>query len=146
MCVCVCVCVCFRGDYFMLDNQLWAFPGEECFPHSQHSLAACSSSCEAEALWAFSVHINESIGVKVFNSYAGGHVGETLWVELLTSLWDTIHSKLPVPLALTIFLPSPLKWCLSLRCRSCVLDVSIGTGLHKSTFFVLIFCYHNLGK
>lgn len=44
------------------------------------------------------------------------------------------YSRLPDPLALTLFLPSFLQYLLSLRFRSCIVDVANGTGFHTLQF------------
>lgn len=49
------------------------------------------------------------------------------------------HSKLPDLLTFRIF-PSFLpRWNLSLRFRSCIIDVSVATGLHNSAFWFVSF-------
>lgn len=42
-------------------------------------------------------------------SWLGTHVSETLLVQLLTFLGDTISHKLPLPLAFTMFTPPLLN-------------------------------------
>jgi hypothetical protein len=59
----------------------------------------------------------------------------------MSHCWDLTGSKHPGPLALTIFSTSPLQQCsLKLRIR-CFGDVSIGTGFHNSSFWLVVgFC------
>lgn len=50
----------------------------------------------------------------------------------MTFLGDTILCQTPCSLAFTIF---PLmEWFLSLRSKSCIVAVSVRTGLYKSVF------------
>lgn len=60
----------------------------------------------------------------------GSHIGETWWAQLLVS-----HSKLPVPLALTIFPLSLLEQSLTYRCGNSFVDASF----EISKQFLIIF-------
>lgn len=60
-----------------------------------------------------------------------------IWADMLVwlygcSLWyrheTQFYSRLPDPLAFTVFLPPFLQGFLSLRFRSCIVDVANGTG------------------
>lgn len=70
------------------------------------------------------------------------------WHSMGTSFWyyheTHPHSKLPNPLALTIFL-SLLSQCpLSLMSRSCFADVSIGPGSTAAFWLAVVFCNGSL--
>lgn len=56
---------------------------------------------------------------------SGSHAGETSRVKLWQFSGTQSHSKLPLPLALTVFPSLPLKWSLNLGCRSYIVDVLI---------------------
>lgn len=64
------------------------------------------------------------------------------------SLWHYYEtwslSKVPDPVDLTVFLPLLQHWSLSLRCKSCIIDVSIywdEMWLHNyAIWFTLVFC------
>ena len=54
------------------------------------------------------------------------------------SFWHSWKAQI---LTLTVFLPLPLQQSLSRKYRSCVIDVSIGTGLHNSAFWLVVVLY-----
>lgn len=46
----------FQGWPLVIEQSIWGlFPGEDYFPHSQHSLIACSSLFRVEAPWDLSL-------------------------------------------------------------------------------------------
>lgn len=79
--------------------------------------------------------------LSLFNSHLGTHSSETLWVQFLMFLGHTSHSKLLNFLAFFNLITFIMHWSLSLKCRSCPVDVSPGTGLPNSAFgSVVAFC------
>lgn len=130
--------MCFQGWAFGFGQPSgWLlFPREDWFFCSHHSLVACSFCVELRPCdlppitWA-------CLLLSLFRSCLDSRVGKTLWVELLTFLEDTSYSKRPELLALTLFLPL-LQWSLSLGCGGRLADVSLGTGLHNSVFWLVV--------
>lgn len=64
------------------------------------------------------------------------------WLDFLGIASDTISSKLPIPLTLTVFWSSLLQWFLSLGCKKeCVVDVSVETRLCSPVLWLVVgFC------
>lgn len=99
-----------------------AHPRENWLSLSSQAWIAGSSSSRDRAC-AFTCPLVVSLGKPCFRN----HVFETAWAPLSSHIQKT--QQIPDPLALTILL-SPLLQCSSrLRCRSCVTNVSNGTGL-----------------
>jgi hypothetical protein len=83
-------------------------------PALSQSLVACSS-CRAEALWVFTYllwHILKSFSAHAWAVMLVRLYGCSFWHHLETQS----HSRLPNPLALPVFLSSPLEYSLNLRC------------------------------
>ena len=120
---------------------IWCtLPWEDYFFCSQHSLVACSSLCRVE----FSpFHVTCLLESFLFSSCLGSHVGEILWALPLKFQGKTISQQTPCSFGiLDLFDPSFLQWFPSLRCKSCVIDVPVWTGLHNSVFWLVV-VFHN---
>lgn len=87
------------------------FPEDGHFFRSQPSFVASSSLCGAEAC---AVHFGCLLLLSLFSQCLGSHVYEILQKQHLTLHRDAPHSKLPNPLALTLFLPHLPQCSLSL--------------------------------
>lgn len=81
-----------------------------------------------------------SIGVLLVQLTFGSCVSETSWVPLLISLGESLTAN---SLILWLFQSFwPLTQCsLNFRCGNVFVEVSIGTGLHNSLFWLdIVFC------
>lgn len=77
----------------------------------------------------------------LLSSSLGSHVGEPLWVWLLTFLGDSLTANSLIFWLLQSFCPASAEASLSLRWGCCVVCL-VGTGLHKLAFWLLVvFCY-----
>lgn len=112
--------------WYLVTNQCILFRN---FLPCKHSLADKLCSVEVRELYTGSYLLPS-----LFNSHLSTYPSETLWVQFLMFLGPTPHSKLHDFLALTILSPFILLWSLRLKCWSCTVDVSPGTGLHNSAF------------
>lgn len=100
-------------------------------------LNACSSLCRVEASWAFPHPLWPACRL------CSAHIYAVVLVRCdgcsFRHYWETqSHSKVPI-LWLSQSLCSPLPCPLSLRCRSCIIDISRGTRLHNSVFWVVVY-------
>lgn len=67
---------------------------------------------------------------------SGKHIVEISWVNF-SIISNRHHLEADVlSLALTVFLCALLLYCLSLRCRSCVTDGSVGGDHSRITYFL----------
>lgn len=116
-------------------------PWGRLFSRSHHSLVAWVLCLELKP-HELSLHMLAHVSVpSMLSACWGMHVGETFGCSFWHSPERLSHSKFPGPLALTVFLPSLPKWLPSLRLRSWVADLSAGTALHNSAFWlIVIFC------
>lgn len=131
----------FGADCLVLVNQLvWFALGKTVLQISPF-LSSLSSLSRVKA-HELSLHMLAHVSVpSMLSACWGMHVGETFGCSFWHSPERLSHSKFPGPLALTVFLPSLPKWLPSLRLRSWVADLSAGTALHNSAFWlIVIFC------
>lgn len=114
------------------------FPWEDYFSHCQRPLVACDFVWGCGPMGLISIHFSMSVVIVLVQRRSG----QSHWWDFLGVASDISrkqsHSKLPAPLALTVSPPLLPKWSPSLMCRSCVVHVSTGTGLHNAMFWLVV--------
>lgn len=122
--------------HLVLVNQLKSSSPEKTIsPPSQHSLVAHSSLSRVEVSQAFPFHIS----VLLFRSFFRRPCfSEFMDAASLIFLGDTAHSNLPVPQALTVFLPLLPQWSPIPGYGNCAIDIPVETG-HLMISYSLFF-------
>lgn len=86
----------FKMDHLALDNQLvCSLLGKATSPALSFPQLLVVLCVEYKLHGPFLVYFGLSIGVNLVQLTLGGHVGETLWMWLLTLLDDTVSRQTP---------------------------------------------------
>lgn len=115
----------------------YCIPFGKTFFCPQHYLPACSS-CSGLVKFSHS-QISMCMAIVLLQVFRQPCWWEFMDVASLIFLGDTVSQQASFPLALTVSLPPLPHW--SLRCRSCVVYASVGTGFPRWAFWsVVVLC------